>query len=71
MSHFDPVIKLNSVTDEEYAQLEKTFGHRMSVGARWSWNGELIPANDLDDVERMNDDETYADYCLMNANLRS
>lgn len=70
MSHFDPVIKLVDVSEMEYAELKETFGYRISVGARWSWNGELIPAESLNDVERMNTDEDYGEKCLMEANQR-
>ena len=56
--------------EEEYEQLKKLYGWRVSLMASWSYNGELVDVEDFADIEKLNQDEEYAHERLMNSNLR-
>ncbi len=56
--------------EEEYEQLKKLYGWRMTLMASWSYNGELVDVEDFADIEKLNQDEEYAHERLMNSNLR-
>ena len=71
MPHFDAVVTVSSVNEGDLKKLEQEYGiGRVTLQARYSYNGEIIPAESFSDIDRMNEDEKFAFNCLMNANRR-
>jgi len=62
---------INFENEAEYEKLKKLYGWRVTLMAAWSYNGELVDVEDFADIEKLNENEDYANQRLMNSNLRS
>ena len=70
MPKFTPVAIIHDINKSELEKLKKEYGWRVNLSAWWSYNGEIISANNFDEIDKMNDDEHYAHDKLMEANQR-
>lgn len=72
MPHFDTVAVVSDVDEKEYVGLQAVFGHRVSLKVKWSYNGEIIPTENgsFKDIDRLNNDQDYAEKQLMANNQR-
>jgi len=71
MSGFSPVATVTGISEEEYKKLVAEWGHRVSLKAMWSWNGELVDVEDFDEINKISDDPDGAGYDkLMASNNR-
>jgi len=69
MPHFDRVVIVQNITDEEIQELRKKFGWKATVTAKWSYNGEIVDCAE-EDLDRLDNDEGFAEKVLENSNLR-
>lgn len=70
MSGFTAVASITNISEKEYAELQKHWGHRLSLKAMWSWNGEYVCVEDFDEIERISEDEELGYKKLMESNRR-
>jgi len=70
MAKFTPVAIVYDVDESELEKLKKEYGWRASLSASWSYNGEIIPVDSFEDIDKMSHDEDYAHDKLMAANQR-
>jgi hypothetical protein len=72
MSQYSSTATIDYITEDELAKLQELFPKRVSLKAKWSYNGEITSQSDLsfEDIYRMNDDEEFAYNILMDSNQR-
>jgi hypothetical protein len=71
MANFTPVAIIYDIDEVDLEQLKKQFGWRINLAASWSYNGEIIPADSFEDIDKMGSDEEYAYDKFMKANQRA
>ena len=70
MSKFTPVAVIYDVDETELEKLKKEYGWLTNLAASWSYNGEIIPVDSFEEINKMDSDEEYAYDKLMKANQR-
>jgi hypothetical protein len=70
MSKFTPVAVIYDVDESELEKLKKEYGWRINLAASWSYNGEIVPADSFEEIDKMSNSEDYAYDKLMAANQR-
>jgi hypothetical protein len=72
MSQHSAVAVIDYITEDELVKLQELFPNRVSLRAKWSYNGEITSQSDMsfEDIDRMNDDEEFAYNILMESNQR-
>ncbi len=71
MSQHTPTAVINYVTEEELAELQRLYPNRVTLKAKWSYNGEITSQElSFEDIDRMNVDEEFAYNILMRSNQR-
>ena len=71
MSQHTPTAVINYVKEEELAELQRLYPNRVTLKAKWSYNGEITSQElSFEDIDRMNVDEEFAYNILMRSNQR-
>ena len=71
MSQHTPTAVINYVKEEELAELQRLYPNRVTLKAKWSYNGEITSEElSFEDIDRMNIDEEFAYNILMRSNQR-
>jgi len=70
MPHFNPVAVINHINENDFVKLQEKYGICVDLHAKWSWNGEIIPVENFEDINKLNNDEGFAEKMLMNSNVR-
>jgi len=71
MPRFDPVVTIYGVDECEFNKLVEEWGHRVSLKAMYSFNGEIVHVDSFEEIDRLNDDMDGEGYeKLMDSNRR-
>lgn len=71
MSSFSGRAVIHFENEKAFKEIKDRYGSKVTLMAAWSYSGELVDVEDLEDIDKLNSDDEYGNERLMNSNLRA